>query len=192
MLSRGSLVLEYDFYVTLSIIFKVITACSELRKVLFLAQSVCGFLFVYEISWKPLNGLAPNSYGRRLWSLAHKSLKVKVWRSKVKVTRDKKWHFSALSAACMQFEFDKTSLASSFILFPFICSFSYGHFYLKLEMWANAQRDGRPAKYRWRSLFNTAKFGWRPLLECCAVTLQDAKPFEICRGVSNSPTDLSR
>jgi len=31
--------------------------------------------------------------------------------------------------------------------------------YLKLEMWANAQRDGRPAKYRWRPLFNTAKFG---------------------------------
>jgi len=24
-------------------------------------------------------------------------------------------------------------------------------------MWANAQRDGRPAKYRW-SLFNAAKF----------------------------------
>jgi len=29
----------------------------------------------------------------------------------------------------------------------------------KLEMWANAQRDGRPAEYRWHPLFNTAKFG---------------------------------
>jgi len=38
-------------------------------------------------------------------------------------------------------------------------------------MWANAQRDGRPAEYRWRPLFNTAKFGWRLLLECRAVTL---------------------
>jgi len=38
-------------------------------------------------------------------------------------------------------------------------------------MWANAQRDGRPAKYRWRPLFNTAKFGWRPLLESRAVML---------------------
>ena len=38
-------------------------------------------------------------------------------------------------------------------------------------MWANAQRDGRPAEYRWCLLFNTAKFGWRPLLECRAVTL---------------------
>jgi len=38
-------------------------------------------------------------------------------------------------------------------------------------MWANSQRDGRPAEYRWRPLFNAAKFGWRPLLECRAVTL---------------------
>jgi len=29
----------------------------------------------------------------------------------------------------------------------------------KLEMWANAQRDGRPAECRWRRLFNAAKFG---------------------------------
>jgi len=26
-------------------------------------------------------------------------------------------------------------------------------------MWANAQRDGRPAEYRWCPLFNAAKFG---------------------------------
>jgi len=26
-------------------------------------------------------------------------------------------------------------------------------------MWANAQRDGRAAEYRWRPLFNAAKFG---------------------------------
>jgi len=45
----------------------------------------------------------------------------------------------------------------------------------KPEMWANAQRDGCPAKYRWRPLFNAAKFSWRPLLECCAVTLPRRK-----------------
>jgi len=28
-----------------------------------------------------------------------------------------------------------------------------------LEMWANAQRDGRPAEHRRRPLFNAAKFG---------------------------------
>jgi len=39
------------------------------------------------------------------------------------------------------------------------------------RMWANAQRDGSPAKYRWRPLFNAAKFGWCPLLEYRAVTL---------------------
>jgi len=38
-------------------------------------------------------------------------------------------------------------------------------------MWANAQRDGHPAAYRWCPLFNAAKFGWRPLVECRAVTL---------------------
>ena len=39
---------------------------------------------------------------------------------------------------------------------------------MKLEMWANAQRDGRPAEYRWRPLFNAAV--WLTL-ECRAVTL---------------------
>jgi len=38
-------------------------------------------------------------------------------------------------------------------------------------MWANAQRDGRPAEYRWRPVLKAAKFGSRPLLECRAVTL---------------------
>jgi len=52
-------------------------ARSELRKVVFLALSVT-FLFVYEISQEPLNGFAPNSHGRRVWSLARKSLNVKV------------------------------------------------------------------------------------------------------------------
>jgi len=27
------------------------------------------------------------------------------------------------------------------------------------RMWANAQCDDRPAEYRWRLLFNAAKFG---------------------------------
>jgi len=29
----------------------------------------------------------------------------------------------------------------------------------RTRMWANAQPDGRPAEYRWRPLFNAAKFG---------------------------------
>jgi len=27
------------------------------------------------------------------------------------------------------------------------------------RMWANVQRDGRPAEYWWRPMFNAAKFG---------------------------------
>jgi len=46
-----------------------------------------------------------------------------------------------------------------------------GVFHSETRMWANAQRDGRPAEYRWRPLVNAAKFGWRPILECRAVTL---------------------
>jgi len=41
----------------------------------------------------------------------------------------------------------------------------------QLEMWANAQRDGRPAEYRWRPLFNAATFGRCSLLDCHAVTM---------------------
>jgi len=36
---------------------------------------------------------------------------------------------------------------------------------LVTRMWANAQRDGRPAEHRWRLPFNAAKLGWRPLLD---------------------------
>ena len=45
------------------------------------------------------------------------------------------------------------------------------HLSLQLEMWANAQPDGRPAEYRWRPVLNAAKFGLRLLVECRAVTL---------------------
>jgi len=31
--------------------------------------------------------------------------------------------------------------------------------YKKIRMWANAQRDGHPAEYRWRPLLNATKFG---------------------------------
>ena len=62
----------------------VVTARSELRKVLFLGPSVCGFFF--EIYPEPLNGSVPNSHGRRVWSLAPTSFKVK---SKVKIIMDK-------------------------------------------------------------------------------------------------------
>ena len=58
---------------------------------------------MYEITQEPLNEFAPNSHGRRVWSLVETSLKVKV--------TDKKRHFSTL----LQFVFGKTFLASSFV-----------------------------------------------------------------------------
>ena len=54
-------------------------------------------------------------------------------------------------------------------------------------MWANAQRDGRPAEYRWRPLFNAAKFGWRPLLECRAVTLPKWESAKLGRKMNVAP-----
>ena len=48
----------------------------------------------------------------------------------------------------------------------------------RLEMWASAQRDGRPSEYRWHSLFNAEKFGWRSLLEYRAVTLPRRETLE--------------
>jgi len=61
----------------------LITARSELRKVLFLSPSVC-FFPVYETSREPLNGFASNSHGRRVWSLGRTSLKVKVKGQRVR------------------------------------------------------------------------------------------------------------
>ena len=43
----------------------------------------------------------------------------------------------------------------------------------KLEMWANAQRDGCPAEHRWRPLF---KVWLTPTTTCRG---QNAKPVEI-------------
>jgi len=42
------------------------------------------------------------------------------------------------------------------------CYYTTTQSHEQLEMWANAQRDGRPAEYRWRPLFNTAKFWLMP------------------------------
>ena len=48
----------------------------------------------------------------------------------------------------------------------------------KTRMWANAQRDGRPAEDRWRTLFNTAKFGWRSLLDLSLIHISEpTRPY---------------
>jgi len=62
----------------------------------------------------------------------------------------------------------------------------------QLEMWANAQRDGRPAEYRWRPVLNAAVWLTPTTTECRAVTLPRCEPTAICRGAPNYQTDLSR
>jgi len=51
-------------------------------------------------------------------------------------------------------------------------------------MWANAQRDGRPVEYRWRTVLNAAKFAWHLLLECRAVTLPRQENARLGRKVN--------
>jgi len=84
----------------------LITARSELRKVLFWRRQSVVFLVVYEISRGPLIGFAPNSHGKRVLLPRSESLKVKIigQRSKSPGT---KIVFSALSVACVQFIFGK-------------------------------------------------------------------------------------
>ena len=73
----------------------------------FLVPSVCGFLCMRCLGnrWTDLCQIhTEDVFGPTLG---------RVWRSKVKVTRDKKMKFSAFLAACMQCMFGETSLTSS-------------------------------------------------------------------------------
>ena len=66
----------------------------------------------------------------------------------------------------------------------FDCLHSRQHL-CQLEMWANAQRDGRPAEYRWRPLFNAAVWLTPTTRLPCSNAAKDAKPLEITWGAPN-------
>jgi len=53
------------------------------------------------------------------------------------------------------------------------------------RMWANAQRDGRPAEYRWRPLFNAAV--WLTIRVLCsnAAKMRNPLKFEGVPKLSN-------
>jgi len=55
----------------------------------------------------------------------------------------------------------------------------------KLEMWANAQRDGRPVEYRWRPLFIAAVWLTRTSRVPCSNAAKTRKAVEICWGPPN-------
>jgi len=90
-------------------------------------------------SREPLDGFAQNSHGRRVWSVARTSLKVKVNGQRSR-SQGQKRHLLAFSVACVQFMFGKTYLASSVLVSVccwFVCrqdhSESYGGFPSKLQ-----------------------------------------------------------
>jgi len=75
--------------------------------------SLC--FFVYEMSREPLNGSAPNSHGRRVWSLARMSLKVMVKSQKSRSPETKTAFFGpfgGLRAVCLV----KASLPVAYII----------------------------------------------------------------------------
>jgi len=92
------------------------------------------FLFVPQISREPLNGYAPNSQGRRVWSLAWTSLNVKIkaaieWNTLAgnNVTQQQMGPFrcfgwgakggkGVILAVCVWFMFGKTSLGLVILL----------------------------------------------------------------------------
>ena len=53
--------------------------------------------------------------------------------------------------------------------------------YLLLEMWANAQRNGRPAEYRWRPMFNAAVW-------LCSNAAKTLNPLKLAGVPQNNET----
>ena len=53
-------------------------------------------------------------------------------------------------------------------------------------MWANAQRDGRPAEYRWRPLFNAAVLLTPTTRVPCSNAAKTQNPLKLA-GVPQTP-----
>ena len=57
-------------------------------------------------------------------------------------------------------------------------------------MWANAQRDGRPAEYRWRPLFNAAVWLIPTTRVPCSNAVKARNPLKLA-GVPQTPEPIS-
>jgi len=57
-------------------------------------------------------------------------------------------------------------------------------------MWANAQRNGRPAEYRWRPLFNAAKCGTPTAGVPCSNAVKTRNPLKLA-GVPKTTGPVS-
>ena len=62
----------------------------------------------------------------------------------------------------------------------------------QLEMWANAQRDGRHAKYRWRPLFYAAVWLTPTTRVPCSKAAKTRNSLKFAGGAPNFRTDCSR
>ena len=63
-------------------------------------------------------------------------------------------------------------------------------FIRKLEMWANAQRDGRPAYYRWRPLFNASVWLTPTIRVPCSNAAKTRNPLKFA-GVPQTRQQIS-
>ena len=88
--------------------------------------------------------------------------KITFWFAQIIQKHLKNWYTKAMLIS-------KLYLHSTAVYLPVTTTINEKHHITRNV--GQCQRDGRPAEYRWRPLFNAAKFGWRPLLECHAVTL---------------------
>jgi len=68
------------------------------------------------------------------------------------------WHSKASSDCLLYRQHFCQKYQNSFICVKVIANQRWDVFETRCRMWANAQRDGRLAEYRWRHLFNAAKF----------------------------------
>ena len=59
-------------------------------------------------------------------------------------------------------------------------------------MWANAQRDGRPAEYRWRPLFNAAVWLTPNAIVPCRNAAKMRNPLKFAGVPQTNENDLSR
>ena len=57
-------------------------------------------------------------------------------------------------------------------------------------MWANAQRDGRPAEYRWRPMFNDAVWLTPTTRVPCSNAAKTRNPLKFA-GVPQTPKRIS-
>jgi len=71
-----------------------------------------------------------------------------------------------------------------------LCYYTVLSNYYQTRMWANAQRDGRPAEYRWRPLFNPAVWLTSTTRVSCSNAAKTRNPLKLL-GVPQTNETIS-